>query len=106
MITTLENKYKVKKIQYLASAFTKCPIGKNWSRMHLEVNMEVGDIIPNYDVIDEYIQNEIDNHEFIIEEVGYRVYEFFKKLCQPKHLQVIIHDENNSFNTTYITIEE
>lgn len=102
----IENKYKVKKIKYLASAFTKCPIGKNWSRMFIEINADMDKEIPNYDDVDEFIQNEIDNHEFIIEEVGYRVYEFFKQLCHPKHLSLTIHDENNSFDTTYITIEE
>ncbi len=102
----IKNIYKVKRISYHANAFTRCPIGKEWGRMFIEINAELGDQIPNYCDIDTFIQKEIDNHCFIIEEVGYKVYEFVKQLCNPKQLQVVLHDESNAFNTTYVTIEE
>lgn len=102
----IKNIYKVKEIKYTANAFTKCPIGKEWGRMFIEIHAQLGDEIPNYCEIDKFIQEEIDNHAFIIEEIGYKIYEFIKELCNPLHLSVILHDESNAFNTTYVTIEE
>ncbi len=102
----IKNIYKVKSVKYLACAFTKCPLGDDWSKMHIEINATIGAEFPNYDEVDQFIQQKIDNHTYIIEEVGYKVYEFFKALCHPVQLSVIIYNDNNSFSTTYITIEE
>lgn len=102
----MENKYKLKYIKYTANAFTRCPIGKEWGRMFIEINAEMGSEVPDYCDIDTFIQTEIDGHILMLEEVGCKVYDFFKQLCQPKHLSVTCHDESNAFNTTWVTIEE
>ena len=105
-MNTMKNIYKVKNIKYTANVFTKCPIGKEWGHMFIEIYADMGEEIPDYCDIDNYIQTEIDGNILMLEEVGHKVYTFFKELCNPIHLRVVCHDESNAFNTTWVTIEE
>lgn len=101
----LPNDYHVKKLKYITKAFVYCPLGKDWGYVDIIAEIEMGEELPNYNAIDEFIISDIEGKEHITEEVGYLVWEFIKNLIKPKNIKVLVHSNNQSIHDCWTTIE-
>lgn len=84
----VENKYRINQITIKSKAKCFCPLGKDWYTNQFEVYMEPSDFIPDYCELDDFIEQQINGKEFIIEEAVAVLYEYIAVKYKPVVLSV------------------
>lgn len=84
----LQNNEKITKITMKPTAITKCRIGQDWYKNHLEVEFYPGKSYPDYMQVETWIMDNIDGAELNIEEVVDMLYDYFKETYKPQKLTV------------------
>lgn len=100
----VENKYKVHRLEYNASAFVFCPLGKDWGRVEIKAEIYPAAWLPDYVDVDNFIVENLEGSTHITEEVGYLVFDFLVKMLEPVDLRVTVHSVNDSMHSCYTTI--
>ena len=82
-----KNVQGISRVSFTQNVQCFCPLGDDWYTNHLTVKMQMGEIIPDYCDVDDFIRS-ISGRSLIIEDVVQQVYEYFDNTCRPKSLYV------------------
>lgn len=101
-----ENVQGISRISFNQNVQCFCPLGNDWYTNQLTIEMEVGNIVPDYCDVDDFIRS-ISGQSLIIEDVISKVYDYFIDTYSPlslrvesyvddaKHLPVTVVKESN-----------
>ena len=87
----IKNEQEIKKITMCPTAYTKCVIGQDWYKNELEIDFVPDLWYPDYIEVDQWIMEEIDGHEFNIEDVVDMIYKKLNVEFYPKSIKVTNH---------------
>lgn len=82
-----KNVQGISKVSFKQNVQCFCPLGNDWYTNQLGVDMQMGETIPDYCEVDDFIRS-ISGKSLIIEDVVQQVYEYFENTYHPKALYV------------------
>lgn len=86
-MSKFENKQNITKISFSQNIQCYCPLGNDWYTNHVFVEMQLGNVVPDYCEVDEFTRS-IAGKSLIIEDVVNAVYEYLISEYSPKYLYV------------------
>lgn len=81
------NRQRISKVRFTQNVQCYCPLGDDWYTNHVTVDMQLGDAIPDYCDVDDFIRS-ISGKSLIIEDVIDLIYKYFTDTYKPINLRV------------------
>lgn len=91
---TYENK-GVNRLDFTVPVTPFCPLGPNYYRAQVTVNMELGDVIVDFLDLEDYFKKELNGKHLTTEDLTIEVFNKLDEVYKPMHLKVTSHSNSH-----------
>ena len=91
---TYENK-GVNKMSFSVPVTPFCPLGPNYYRAQVDVELELNEVIVDFLDLEDYFKKELNGKKLTTEDLTIEVFNTLDKLYKPMHLKVTSHSNSH-----------